>query len=45
MVEAVPGKAAGPEEWTIEAISDEPHGKKLWRNSIEGSRKIRDLGH
>jgi hypothetical protein len=39
MVEAVLGKVAGLADWKIDAISDEPHGKKLWRNSVEAAEK------
>jgi hypothetical protein len=39
MVEAVLGKAAGIAEWKIDAIGDDSHGKQLWQNSVESSRK------
>jgi hypothetical protein len=43
MVEEEPGKVRGPPGRKIDAIGDEPHGKKLWRNSVESSRRIREI--
>jgi hypothetical protein len=43
IVEELLGQVPGVPKWKIDAISDEPHGKKLWQRSVEGSRKIREI--